>query len=79
MIIGAKSLVCGTHPPYSIIGGVPARLIRFRFNCQQIEELLRIRWWDWEDHAVSRIIPNLCSSRIDEFLEQYRERSGEHD
>lgn len=79
VIIGAKSLVRGTHPPYSIIGGVPARMIRFRFNFQQIEQLLRIRWWDWDDHAVSRIIPDLCSSRIDEFLEQYRKRPGDQD
>lgn len=44
-IIAAGSVVTQNVEPYSIVGGVPARLIKHRFDSQQIEMLLRIEWW----------------------------------
>lgn len=70
-IIGAKSLVRGVVPPYSIVGGIPARLIRLRFDPQIIDQLLRIAWWTWDDAAVAKVVPLLCSNRLDEFLHLY--------
>lgn len=55
-IIGAKSVVTRDVPPYTIIGGNPAREIRKRFSGEQIEHLLAVRWWDW---PVKRITENL--------------------
>lgn len=47
VIVGAGAVVAGHIPPYSIVAGNPAKVLRRRFDPQQIEALLRIAWWDW--------------------------------
>lgn len=46
-IIGMGSIVTKNVPPYAIVAGVPAKIIRYRFDNNIIEALLRIRWWNW--------------------------------
>ncbi|MCH8495545.1 MAG: Vat family streptogramin A O-acetyltransferase [Balneolales bacterium] len=55
-IIASKSVVTKDVPPYSIVGGNPAKIIKSRFDEHTISQLLDIAWWDWE--AV-KIIENL--------------------
>ena len=54
--------------PYSIVGGNPAKLIRYRFTPEQIEKLLQIKWWDWEDSKINNFTSQLCNDNIDEFI-----------
>lgn len=54
-IVGAGAVVTHDVPPYAIVGGIPAKIIRYRFSPEIIESLLRIQWWDW---PVSRIYEN---------------------
>lgn len=51
-IVGARALVVSDVPPYSVVGGVPAKVIRKRFEDDVVERLLRVRWWDWPEVVV---------------------------
>jgi acetyltransferase-like isoleucine patch superfamily enzyme len=46
-VIAAGAVVTKDVPPYAIVGGVPARVIRHRFPPEVVEELLALRWWEW--------------------------------
>jgi acetyltransferase-like isoleucine patch superfamily enzyme len=68
-IIANNSHVVKDVEPYSIVGGNPACHIRYRFKPEQIEKLLKIKWWDWEDSKINRFTPLLCNPDIDTFIE----------
>jgi acetyltransferase-like isoleucine patch superfamily enzyme len=51
-IVGARALVVADVPPYSVVGGVPARVLRKRFEDDVVERLLRVSWWDWPEVVV---------------------------
>lgn len=51
-IIGAFAVVARDIPPYSIVVGNPAKIIRYRFTPEQIKKLLEIQWWNWSDEMV---------------------------
>jgi acetyltransferase-like isoleucine patch superfamily enzyme len=68
-VIGAKALVTSDVMPYTIVGGVPATLIRHRFEMRQIMNLLVLKWWEWPDEIISCAIPRLLSSDIDGLID----------
>jgi acetyltransferase-like isoleucine patch superfamily enzyme len=67
-VIANNSHVVKNVEPYSIIGGNPAKLIKYRFTREQIEKLLEIKWWFWDDDKINKFTPLLCNNNIDTFI-----------
>ena len=65
-IVGAASLVSKDVGPYSIVAGVPAKHIRYRFDNEIIDKLLNVKWWNWDRSKIERNIDKF--SDIDQFI-----------
>lgn len=69
-IVAANAVVTKDVPPYTMAGGVPAKIIGRRFDEAVSERLLRLRWWDWPRHRVDRMLPLMLSTNIEAFLDR---------
>lgn len=70
-VVAAGSIVTKDVPPYAIVGGSPAKILKYRFPPGVIEELLRVKWWDWPDEKI-RAETSLIAGPIDVFLDKHR-------
>lgn len=75
-IIGLNSVVACNVPPYTIVAGNPARVIRKRFDDTLIELLLRFRWWDRPVDEIDALIPLLSNSDLDFVKSELRRMLG---
>ena len=67
-VIGAHSVVTENVPPYAIVAGNPARIVKMRFTETQIAGLLKVQWWDLPVEAIRQLIPLLSSEKVDELI-----------
>jgi virginiamycin A acetyltransferase len=67
-IIANNSHIIKNVEPYSIVGGNPGKIIKYRFTQEQIKKLLEIKWWFWDDEKINMFLPLLCSENIDDFI-----------
>lgn len=67
-VIGARAVVAKNVPPYAIVVGNPARIVRYRFSEEIIAQLLSIAWWNWPDEKIVQAMPFLLSNDINAFL-----------
>lgn len=70
-VVATESFVTKNVPPYAVVGGNPAKIIKYRFSEEQISALLKIRWWDWEDDKIREKVSLLTSNKIDDFIKSY--------
>ena len=64
------SVVTKDVPPYAVVGGNPAKVIKYRFSADQIEGLLASEWWKW-DAAALKDLGKTCNN-VDRFLDTQR-------
>jgi len=69
-VIGARAVVTKDVKPYEIVGGNPSKHIKFRFSQEQIEQLLIIKWWNWDIERIKENFDLLLNENIDEFIKQ---------
>jgi serine acetyltransferase len=67
-IIGASALVIGDVPPYAVVGGVPAKVLKYRFQEGEIQKLLSVKWWEKNEKEIKDLENFLYSRDVDGFL-----------
>ncbi|HEX2853354.1 MAG TPA: DapH/DapD/GlmU-related protein [Opitutaceae bacterium] len=67
-IVAAGSVVIKDVPPYAIVGGVPAKLIRMRFSEDHVSRLLTLQWWNWDEARLRAAQPWFAQDDINAFL-----------
>ncbi|OCB00549.1 CatB-related O-acetyltransferase [Clostridium beijerinckii] len=67
-IIGTRAIVTNDVPPYTIVGGIPAKIINKRFGDDIILKLLKIKWWDWPYEKIKANINCIQSGDIDKLM-----------
>ena len=73
-VVAARAVVTRDVPPYAIVAGNPARVVRLRFDETRIAALLETAWWNRPRAEIEHLIPLLLSERVDDLLEALRQR-----
>lgn len=71
-IVGSNALVTKDVPPYAVVGGVPAKVIKYRFEEDVIAQLLESRWWEAPNEIIDRY--SNCFNDIQSFLANWQKQ-----
>jgi virginiamycin A acetyltransferase len=64
-IVAARSVVAAAVPPYAVVGGNPARVLKHRFPPENVDALLDIAWWNWDVEKVTRNLRHIVSADVE--------------
>lgn len=73
-VVAANSVVTKDVPPYAIVAGIPARIIKYRFDQEVIDALLKLSWWDYPDGHLKEAFNELAAIGSLESVEKLREK-----
>ena len=67
-IIASRAVVTKDVPPYTIVGGTPAKKIRMRFDEDTIVQLQELKWWDWSTDKIAHYLPHIMNGDMEELM-----------
>lgn len=71
-MVAANSVVSADVPPFAIVAGSPAKVLRYRHSPAQCSALLEIAWWNWPEGQIDAAVDRLTSTDIDSFIDWAR-------
>lgn len=75
-VVASNAVVSRDVPPYAIVAGNPAKIVRWRFDETTRAALLEHAWWNWPEEEIQQVIDKLCSTDIEAFLNYARNRKN---
>jgi len=63
-VIASRAVVTKDVEAYAVVGGNPAEVIKYRFSDDEIEKLLKLKWWDWSEERVKENVGLLCGEDV---------------
>ncbi len=73
-VVAACAVVVGNVPPYAVVAGNPARVVKYRFSQEQVASLLEIQWWNWPYEQIREAWPQLLNGDPDSFIGAHKPR-----
>lgn len=67
-VVAAGAVVTKSVPPYAVVGGNPARILRMRFDSATIEALLELQWWNWSEERIRQEVSLLSDLPAERFV-----------
>lgn len=67
-VVGVRAVVTANVPPYAVVAGNPARVLKKRFDDMTIQRLLNSKWWNWPESKIEKMLPMLLNHDIERFL-----------
>lgn len=74
-VVAMGSLVTKDVPPYALVGGNPAKVIKYRFTDQQISALQAAAWWNWPDGEIKKVVPLLLCEDVEALISYAKNRA----
>lgn len=73
-VVAASAVVSRDVPPYAVVAGNPAQVVKWRFPEDVRAQLLDAAWWEWPQEEIGAVVGKLCTTDIQAFLDYARQR-----